>query len=381
MNICFYIESLLPDAGGMERVTDVLSKEIAKAGLHTIYAISVNDIPDRENIYSQYKSVIQADGTKQGKDIERIVEFVNYNGIEIFVNQMFNSFASLPMQEGIKKHTKAKLINVKHTTPLLIDFVKTFHRQLPLPDCLNRALFSLYKTVYLKPKYIKGERLAYRFSDKFVVLAKSQIEEFKRLNRIKDQSGKISYINNPSIISERSETKRDRVMIVVGRLNNQQKRIDRILKFWKIWNHKHAGWGLKIIGSGPDEKFLKELSQTLNLRNIEFIDHHPSPEIFYRKAMIYLSVSDIEGWGMSICEAMSCGCVPIVMDTYSAIHDIITDGINGVIVPRDNLMSMVRAAEQVESDFDRMSKHACCSMQKFSSDKIASDWNKLFSDL
>lgn len=39
--------------------------------------------------------------------------------------------------------------------------------------------------------------------------------------------------------------------------------------------------------------------------------------------------SDFEGWGMTITEAQQCGTVPIVLNTFASLKELVTDGKNG----------------------------------------------------
>ena len=48
-------------------------------------------------------------------------------------------------------------------------------------------------------------------------------------------------------------------------------------------------------------------------------------------------MSKYEGWGLTLCEAMSQGSVPIVLNSFSAAQDIIKDGINGFLVPNEQV--------------------------------------------
>lgn len=44
--------------------------------------------------------------------------------------------------------------------------------------------------------------------------------------------------------------------------------------------------------------------------------------------------SNIEGFGMTLTEAMQEGCVPLAFNTYSAVNDIIDNGINGFVIDK-----------------------------------------------
>lgn len=384
MKVAFYTDSFDPSRGGMERVTHILSNHLKKLGVE-LYGICVYDLPVDKNLYSQYVSVIQADGNGDNPCIDSIVEFIRQNKIDIFVNQVFVSFATLTMQRKIKDFTSAILINAKHTTPLLLNSIDNFDRAMPLPQWLGKLFFRVYKRLVLKPKYINGERDSYIMADKTVLLAQSNIAEFLEYNHIADPN-KLCVINNPiecdtsaNYPCDTSE-KKD-VMLVVSRMSNTQKRIDRALLFWKYFAQKHPDWELKIVGDGKDLNMLKGIAHNLELERYSFEGASSNPYGYYREAKIFLMTSSFEGWGMTIVEAMTQGCVPIAMDSFSALHDIITNGENGEIVPENNYTAMCYAAEKIINNFDAYSTNTFNSTGRFSVDKIGNDWVNLFKTL
>ena len=57
-----------------------------------------------------------------------------------------------------------------------------------------------------------------------------------------------------------------------------------------------------------------------------------SPQSYYLNSSIFLMTSDYEGWGMTITEAQQFGCIPIVLNTFASLQDLIANGENGFIV-------------------------------------------------
>ncbi|MBK8499333.1 MAG: glycosyltransferase family 4 protein [Flavobacteriales bacterium] len=103
----------------------------------------------------------------------------------------------------------------------------------------------------------------------------------------------------------------------------------------------------------PDAEFLvvgaREGSlpdKPANVIEVPFVPHHEIAAL-YGSATYYLQLSVSEGFGNALCEAMLCGCVPIVSDT-GAMPRIIGD--TGVVVKR-RAPDEVEAAIRVAIDF------------------------------
>lgn len=377
--IVIYVTSLDPSHGGMEKVTHILSRELVHRG-YEMYAIYTNNLPADKRLYSHYKSIWQGDSTRKA-DIQGFIRFIKCNQIDIFLNQIFTSYSSVALQKAIKEETSTVLVNVFHTTPLLLDSLKVFHRSFPfIPQILNRILFSIHKIVNLRPRYRRGNRLSYELCDAFVMLSSHYFSEFSIDNKINDTS-KLYAIANPCEVFSYNQVQKEKIFLVVARLNNSQKRIDRTLRFWKRFHETGDGWKLSIVGTGPDKEMLCKMADNLDLRDYSFEGHSDFPEYHYNRAMIFMMTSDVEGFGMTLIEAMSADCVPVAMDCYSALSDIVIDGYNGMIVPKDDITDMITATGHIIANFDEMSANARESVKRFDVVSVVDKWEELFGKL
>ena len=70
----------------------------------------------------------------------------------------------------------------------------------------------------------------------------------------------------------------------------------------------------KFVVVGLDEKTRYELSKIAISDNIKLIGKLPQKELlkWYQMSKVYCQLSKVESFGMSLAEAMSCGCVPLV---------------------------------------------------------------------
>lgn len=87
---------------------------------------------------------------------------------------------------------------------------------------------------------------------------------------------------------------------------------------------------------------------------------------------------------MVLCESAAFGCVPVAFDSFAAVHDIISDGENGALVPAFDLDKYAGTLARLMSDAserERLAKNALKIPEKFAPEKIAESWESLFGEV
>ena len=146
-------------------------------------------------------------------------------------------------------------------------------------------------------------------------------------------------------------------------------------------------WRLTIIGDGPDRTFLENYVQELNLKRVSF-EGFQNPVEYYKRASILMLTSDFEGFPLVLPECMSCGVIPAVYGSFSAVYDIVEDGKNGIVIPfnRDGFdakqmadrISMLMQSADIR---EKMSLNAMNTSKNFSLDIICYLWETFFEQL
>jgi len=106
------------------------------------------------------------------------------------------------------------------------------------------------------------------------------------------------------------------------------------LRAFRIVQDRHPDARLTLVGGGSQEAALRSLAASLALRNVTFVGRVPPDEIWrhYADADIYLQTPDIDNMPTSVLEAYASGC-PVVATTAGGVPAILTDGLNGLLVP------------------------------------------------
>ncbi|HBL32365.1 MAG TPA: hypothetical protein DDZ96_00915 [Porphyromonadaceae bacterium] len=254
-----------------------------------------------------------------------------------------------------------------------------------------RALLALILYPAVNYYYIRDFRKkmskAYEYSNKLVLLSENFYSTFIANYNIKDNGKKLTAIGNPlsfdSFFNINDIKLKKKQILVVARFDERAKRISLILKTWELLQDLYLDWSLEIVGFGRSLPRYLKMEKKLGLKRITFHGKQ-NPYIYYKEASIFLMTSSYEGWGMTITEAQQQGCVPVVMNTFESLSEIITDGVNGFCVEDNNLEQFVNRISQLINDDILRVNMAAKSVElsgRFSKDIILKKYYDLFVNL
>jgi len=110
------------------------------------------------------------------------------------------------------------------------------------------------------------------------------------------------------------------IFLWVGRLNQNKDPVTAVSAFLKFSSFQPDARLYMIYQSDELLPALKNRVEASDFKsNIIFIGHQPHHQLlyWYNSADFYLSASHHEGSGTALCEAMSCGCIPVVSNIPS----------------------------------------------------------------
>ena len=170
-------------------------------------------------------------------------------------------------------------------------------------------------------------------------------------------------------------------VIWVGRFD-YQKRAEVAIDIWKQVADKFPDWCLDIYGDGEYESEVTIMASST--RNV-FI-HKPTSRIFncYSNSSILISTSLFEPFGLVIAEAMSCGLPVVAFDCPYGPAAIISEGVNGFLIPFDNMQCFAEKLSLLIEDTSlrkQMGQAALDSSGRFNADLVMPQWMALFEEL
>jgi glycosyltransferase involved in cell wall biosynthesis len=141
------------------------------------------------------------------------------------------------------------------------------------------------------------------------------------------------------------------IFLWVGRLNANKDPLNVVKAFLKF---SESNPGAKLYMIYHTEELIDEIKQLIKnapLKNtIVLVGKVPHDDLLYwfNSADYFISGSFYEGSGTALCEALSCGCIPVVTDIFS--FRMITDeGKCGILYEPGNEAALLAALGQTES--------------------------------
>lgn len=392
MNILFiHYLPIAPYSGGVERVTFLLAQEFERR-VNKIQFLSLNDKNKEEAASTQTKftqEYLPIFGLEKEEFRNKFEELLKDFETDLIIVQGTNI-----EEKEVLKYIPAgiEVITVLHNQPLaLLGKERVVKKNTPLSSLklkgklltlLGRLIPSVFSKLYVK-QAISNLDAVIQASSKFMLLSSrfnDRLLQFDPGNWGK----KVTAINNPLTFSLSDSSidaeDKENIVLVVCRLSNPQKNLTGFIDVWKRFSKRHSDWRAIVVGDGEDKDFIMHYARKKGVENLSFEGQRPDVQNYYRKAKIFCMTSAYEGWGMVLTEAMAFGCVPVAYDTFEAVHDIIDDGKNGLIVPPFDERGMVKALERIANDEPlraEMAENARKKVKDFTVEAIADQWEEL----
>ena len=214
--------------------------------------------------------------------------------------------------------------------------------------------------------------------DKFVVLTEEDKKQWRELSNV-------LVIPDPlPFHSDLKSSLKEKRIIAVGRYV-YQKGFDLLLQAWSQVEKSCTDWELVIYGQGnrePYDKLIKELGIDRSRCHLFGPTNNIMQE--YLNSSIFVFSSRFEGFGMVLVEAMECGLPVISYDCPCGPKDIITDGVDGVLVPNGNVFKLAEEIARLINHPDEVAKlslGALAKAKRYSIDVLSLQWRNLFESM
>ena len=179
----------------------------------------------------------------------------------------------------------------------------------------------------------------------------------------------------------------DKIILYVGRVA-QEKSIDKIIEALAITKRKGiSNVRLLIVGGGPAIEELKNLVRSLQIEEqVIFTGEVKNEEIrhYYKIAYLFTIASTTETFGIVIIEALASG-IPVLAVKAPGAVDILTDGLDGLLVDNDNdIEKFANALDKIirEPELrERLSQGALKTSERYSIDIVSERMLNLYREV
>ena len=385
--ICFVVDSIF-SIGGVQRVTAVIAKELAKD-----YDVSIVTFDKPEQQDTSLYQLNEANINYRFFAYPQVGRLKNYlckaySGLylkvqpkakwcsDLYAHSSYPSELRYMLLAELRQGGYDVIIGVH--APLAARLA-TLKKDLPNTKLIGwlhnsfEALFGEDSHYYIGPKRQRHYIYQYKKLDDLVVLCK---DDAKRFNEC-DKQFMPTVIYNPLTLNQEAPSAgTSKKFLTIGRFTPMHKGIDLLIEAFKLFAQKNKEWHLDIVGEGKEEEAFRKQIAKYQLK--ERITIHPFTnhiQEYYSGAQIYVLSSRWEGMPLVLVEAMSHG-LPIISSDLPVSQEIMGDF--GMYFKNGDIEDLAqRMEEATHIDWQAKSKEAIAIAQRFDIKNIITQWKQL----
>lgn len=263
------------------------------------------------------------------------------------------------------------------------------------PDIIINSHYEILKGI--DDKYLKRTIMHFHTSFDQVLINSSYLKTFKQYadkiykfvwlsEKTKEAAETHGLKNglciyNPLAFTEqRSADMTHKKVVFLGRLS-EEKRIHLAIEYFRevVRENGLKEWIFEIYGTGDLEEVVR--SAIANDSQIIYKGQTEKVSEVLLDSSIMVLTSSFEGMPLVVLEANECGVPVLVYDFGESSHEVILDGMTGIIVPQDDKDAFKAALLKLFVDEEyrkQLSIHAKQFAKQFSIENIGKQWTDLF---
>jgi len=165
------------------------------------------------------------------------------------------------------------------------------------------------------------------------------------------------------------------------------KRVDLVVQAVALLRDRHPDLRLRIIGQGPERSRLESLAREVGVDDrVEFLGFVPSHDDVMREiatASVFVSASEIEGFGISVVEAAAVN-VPFVITDIPVFREVTRDGTGGLLFRRGDASDLANQIDRLLVDSALRAachKEAASLVEAYEWDALADQTGDVYADV
>lgn len=352
--ICFLTDSIF-SYGGVQRVTAVIAKELAKEYDVTIVTMDSPESMDK-HMYELGSANLSF----------RFLKWPTYESKVAHLSKLYSALYRkvLPKTDctshlygyscftPAKRKTLIEELNDGNYDVIIGVHAPLAARLATIKHHLGKAkvigwIHNSFEALYSKGSTYIGNELKHHYVyqlkrlDDVVVLCNHDAEKYCDY----DKEIRPTVIYNPlTLVPGEMSKGNSKKFLAVGRFSRLHKGFDLLIKAFCIFAKNNKEWTLDIVGEGVEEDMYNKLIAEHNMH--DRITIHPftdNVQLYYSDAQIYVLSSRWEGFGLVLVEAMAHG-LPIVSSDIPTSKEIMGDF--GIYFKNGDIEELAKALEE-----------------------------------
>lgn len=368
--------------GGVQRVTAVIAKELAKDCDVTIVTLDNSSAKDTsfyglDKAEIQYRFFTYPDTPKWKGLLCKAYSYLYRKVLpQNKLTSNWYSHSSFPSEKREALATELKnggydvIIGVHAPLAIRLATCKSQLEGVRLIGWIHNSYKALFGagSLYIGPELQKHYEYQLEKLDKTIVLCHDDARKYHF---------PVQVIYNPLTLEPSSPSQgNSKKFLAVGRFSHLHKGFDLLIEAFRLFAKKNEEWTLDIVGEGVEEALYRKMIAEYGLQ--ERVHIHPFTnyiQSYYSDAQVYVLSSRWEGFGLVLVEAMAHG-LPVISSDLPTSKEIMGDfGLyfrNGDV---EGLAQQLQAATQL--DWERKSAKAKEIAHRFEVAQIIEQWKSI----
>jgi len=380
--ICFLVDSIF-SIGGVQRVTAVIAKELAKD--YDVTIVTFDDPSTKDTTLYNLKEAdihyrffqfpksnhLKWKCSKVYSALYRKILPQNKLTSEWYSHSSFLSEKRNAMIHELKEGNYDVIIGVHASLAVRLATCKPQLGDAKLIGWIHnsyRALFDEGSRYCIGPELRKYYEYQFAKLHQTIVLCQYDAQQYHFPTTV---------IYNPlTLIPGDLSSGTSKRFLAVGRFSVQHKGFDLLIQAFNLFAEKNKDWTLDLVGEGVEEELYRKMIADYGLQ--ERITIHPFTnhiQSYYSNAQVYVLSSRWEGFGLVLVEAMAHG-LPIVSSDLPTSKEIM--GNFGLYFENGNVEQLAQQLENATHlDWKEKSKEALEISKRFIINYIIPQWKEL----
>lgn len=380
---------MVDDSGGLAKVTSAFANEMQSRG-HDVTLIYADE-KEGDFFYPVSKEITCYDARLQnGKRIKfplslrlkrEIFRLFSKQKSRTINNSFYTKYICLYMGQIIDNNKPDVIVSFTPGDTSFLIFDLQLKNKIPIVTMSHGDPADYFKF------YPKLSLEAIKQADVNQVLLPS----FKQVLLDNIPNGKVVVIGNVVQQFEKAvdlkKAKKEYKILFIGRLSKEHKRPHLLIEAFSKVAKNYPDWIVEFWGADENKAYKTQLEFMIKQANLSdrifFNGITKDIESVLNTGDIYAMMSAMEGFGLSMAEAMSKGLPVIACNSWNGLTDLVQNNYNGILV-QDDSQSIAEGLKALMDDVemrDKLGTAARESMKRFEAKTIWNQWDKLLKDI